>query len=272
MPILGINENCIKCLECVKSCPSLLFRDDDATGKVIFEKTVGYCIECGHCIAICPEDAIEYENMRDDPFSFEGLANIGSIVPYDSLYKLLRSKRSIRRYKTEPVESGLLKKVFEVMRYAPSGANTRDWKFRLVSDQELLKKLSSGIQDAFMENEALKNSYALVFAEEEKRGMADPIFRGAPHVIFVSSTMKSDMAALNAGIVLTYGMLAAESLGLATCWIGFTSMGFALNKDLLKLAKIRGNFYGAVSIGYPAVKYLRCPPRPPLKVKGDVPM
>jgi len=54
---------------------------------------------CGHCIAVCPQDAIIYEDFGDVTFTFEGIEKLDSIVPYDNLYKFLRGHRSIRHYK-----------------------------------------------------------------------------------------------------------------------------------------------------------------------------
>jgi len=76
------------------------------------------------------------------------------------------------------------------------------------------------------------------------------------------------LRANDAGIALTYGMLEAESLGLGTCWIGLVQGAVPMNKEILKILGIKGMLLGAFTLGYPAVKYLRTVPRPPLKIKG----
>ncbi|MFX0100625.1 MAG: nitroreductase family protein [Candidatus Hodarchaeota archaeon] len=267
MPIIGIDEDkCTSCFECGRSCPALLFKKEGDT--VSYQGKGRICILCGHCIAVCPEDAILYKNMKDEPASFDGVEDPKTIISYDDIYKFTRAKRSIRRFKSTPVPQELLEKVFEVIRYAPSGSNMRKCKFHLVSDQETLKTLSSSILEAFMANPNVRMMYGNLLVSVNKKGLPDPIFRGAPHVIFASSILPGPTPLNNAGISLTYGMLAAQSLGLATCWIGFAQAGFFMNTDLLKLVGIKGKCTGAMAIGYPAVKYHRCPPRAPLKVKG----
>jgi len=76
------------------------------------------------------------------------------------------------------------------------------------------------------------------------------------------------LRANDAGIALTYGMLAAESLGLGTCWIGMLQGSVAMNRDILKLLGIKGYILGAFTLGFPAVKYRRTVPRAPLKITG----
>ena len=72
----------------------------------------------------------------------------------------------------------------------------------------------------------------------------------------------------NIGIIITYGRLAAQSLGLGTCWNGWTQIASLESKKVLKLAGIRGKRMGAFTIGYPYITHMRCPPRSRKPVKG----
>ncbi|GAG62518.1 unnamed protein product, partial [marine sediment metagenome] len=57
MRITGINyELCNICRMCVLDCTKNLFTVD-SDKKVIFEDIENSCNLCGHCIAVCPEDA-----------------------------------------------------------------------------------------------------------------------------------------------------------------------------------------------------------------------
>ena len=95
MPIVGIDyEKCNGCRLCVQECRFFLL--DVTESKVLFEDLDKMCSLCGHCIAVCPQDAILYENFGDKAFSFEGIENLDTIVPFDNLYKFLRAHRSIR--------------------------------------------------------------------------------------------------------------------------------------------------------------------------------
>ena len=72
----------------------------------------------------------------------------------------------------------------------------------------------------------------------------------------------------NIGIIITYGRLAAQSLGLGTCWNGLTQIASLVNKKVMTLASIRGKHMGAFTIGYPDIFYKQCPPRSRKPVKG----
>ena len=95
----------------------------------------------------------------------------------------------------------------------------------------------------------------------------DPIFFSAPAVIFMSTPYDTFVSGNNAGVILSYGMLAAHTLGLATCWIGFAQIACAANPELKKKVGFKGNLWGAMVLGYPDVKYHRAPPRKAIRRK-----
>ena len=267
MPIVGIDyEKCNGCRLCIKECPQRFFIDE-SNNKVFFEDVDNTCSLCGHCIAICPEDAILYEDFGDDAFTFDGIENLDTIIPFDNLYKYLRAHRSIRHYKKKEVPLETLKKVIGLMQYAPTGSNLRFEKYAVVSDQEKLKSISEMVIDTLFNTLGMRAQYELSF-EARKKFYENHLFHDAPHVIFVSSMLDMPLADHNIGIIITYGRLAAQSLGLGTCWNGFVQIASQHNKKIMKLAGIRGNRIGAFTIGYPNITFKRAPPRSRKPVKG----
>ena len=187
------------------------------------------------------------------------------------MLKLLRAKRSIRRYKNKKVPKELIEKVFKAMRYAPSASNTRAWRYVILSDPEKIQKLSDEIVKV---NYTYMGFQSAELALEYLKSIGWNLFYQAPHVIILyyraveKSTVMVGLCANDAGIALTYGMLEAESLGLGTCWIGMVQGAVPMNKEILKILGIKGMVLGAFTLGFPAVKYRRTVPRPPLKIKG----
>ena len=53
----------------------------------------------------------------------------GSKMDYDSLLELVKNRRSIRKFKTDPVSDEHIDKILEVARQAPSGLNSQPWEF-----------------------------------------------------------------------------------------------------------------------------------------------
>ena len=68
-------------------------------------------------------------------------------MDYDSFLELVQKRRSIRKFKPDPVPDDYVDKIIEAARYAPSGANTQPWEFVVVKKQELKDKIIQIITD-----------------------------------------------------------------------------------------------------------------------------
>jgi nitroreductase/NAD-dependent dihydropyrimidine dehydrogenase PreA subunit len=273
MPILAIDKDkCISCRKCIPVCPQLCFSFSPETNAVVFNDVRKWCFQCGHCIAICPQDAILYEKMGENSPRIDDILirenQIPQDVTYDKVTALLRSIRSHRNFHRQPVPNEILSKIFDTMRYAPSGSNMRSWNFKLISDPTEIKALSEDIQAGIAVNPGLKGKYGEKFAVRKDAGLDDPIFFHAPHVLILTSQLTMDLEGVNSGIIMTYANLAATTLGVGTCWIGLAQLALEDNPEMKKKYKIRGKIYGIIVLGYPKDKYIRLPPRSALKIKG----
>ena len=259
MPIKGINiDKCSNCQACIKECPSQNYQLDNESGQTIFSKSG--CILCGHCIAVCPENAILYEKMKGEILNFAKKQDPSTLISYEALHPFLRAKRSIRQYKNKKVSKDLVDRVVDSMRYACTGANIRSLKCLLISDEVKIKLLSDSIIDYIALGSPNTN-----FIKKRNLGI-DPIFHNAPIVVIFYSNNQLDTR--NATIAITFGMLSAQSLGLGSCWIGYAHSALTGNSELrIKHTGIKRHVLGVMTLGYPAVKYQRAPPRPPLKVR-----
>ncbi len=266
MPIIGIDyEKCTNCKICIDDCATSNLSIDEAQGRVFYDKSQP-CISCGHCISICPEDAIVYKNMKDDPVSFEGIQDPSTLISYETFHNFLAAKRSTRQYKKDKVPRETMEKVLNSMKYAPTGANMRNLKCLIISDEEKIKTLSRAILDSLIANPRMPEIYREQLIKRKETGK-DVIFYEAPHVLVMHSNNASDN--VNASIVITYGMLSAQSLGLGTCWIGLASAGLIGSKEIRKnILGLNDKILGVMIIGYPSVKYYRTSPRPPIRTKG----
>lgn len=270
MSVIGIDkEKCSNCKQCISECGRGYF-NTNSNGDVIFNENLKTCNICGHCVAICPEDAIITKDL-DDVETFPGIDSPETIVDSEKLLRLLRAKRSIRKYKTKKVPRELLEKVFEAMRYAPSASNARSWRYVILSDSEKIQDLHDQVVKV---NYPYMGFQSAEQAQQYFKSIGRNIFYNAPHVIVLyyriieKSTVMVGLRANDAGIALTYGMLEAESLGLGSCWIGLVQGSVPMNKEILNVLGIKGMVLGAFTLGYPAIKYRRAVPRPPLRILG----
>ena len=120
--------------------------------------------------------------------------------------KVIKTRRSIRKYKGTPVPRESLMKILEAARIAPSAAHRQPWHFVVVEDKETIEKLAGRSKWA-------AEAPAMIV------GLADPV--ASPNWCL------NDM-----GIAFEHIVLTATSLGLGTCWMGQTKRDSEV-KDLL---------------------------------------
>ncbi len=289
MKILGIDdEKCIKCLACVKDCVLQLYTKPETKtgekGSVFFGDPYNSCYKCGHCVSICPTGAIQYEK-DEKPFEFKDAQDPSTIVDFDTLLNVLRSRRSIRQYKKQAVPKEEIEAVLDAIRYAPSGSNAQSWRFIVLTDPEKIQTLRKHVvKMMFIMRKMLK--YAKLVKPLIPKGMKnkvldlstktvidglltsikkgeDSIFYNAPVILITYAPKFRGIEGAEAGIAFTYGMLAAQARGLGTCWIGFAQVALQRFKKFKKLLDIpkHNRVNGILTLGYPAVKYHRVPPR-----------
>ena len=213
---------------------------------------------------------IEYPVLFEDmgeSITFEGINNPEKIIAFEEMYKFFQAHRSIRRYKKQKIPKEVLQKVFNAMQWAPTGRNMRSETFIIISDKEQLKALSNAIHEVLTNDKAWGWLYGERLANLAKE-FEIPVYFDAPHLIVVSSQLSTPIGIQNIANIITYGRLAAHSLGLGTCWNGWTQAGIELNPKIKKLAGIRAKALGAFTIGYPDYTLYRTPPRRLKHVKG----
>ena len=141
---------------------------------------------------------------------------------------LLKSRRSIRKYKNKPVEDDKIQKCLEAARWAPSASNRQPWEFLIVKDEDVRKKLS------------YIHQYAKFVAESPV--VFIPLTNPEVHVKYHMS---------DTALATLHYMIEAHSLGLGTCWAGV--IGVPFEKDIKEMLNIPDhlNVLGLVATGYP---------------------
>ncbi len=145
--------------------------------------------------------------------------------------ELVKSRYACRAYQPRPVEQEKLLRVLEAVRLAPSGSNRQPWKFIVVHDPDIKRRL--------------------VRACANQRFIAS-----APVVVAGCGLMPDRMMScgvpgdpVDVAIAMEHLSLAATAEGLATCWIG------AFSQDDVRevLAVPRGvKVIELMTLGYPA--------------------
>lgn len=144
------------------------------------------------------------------------------------VFDAIRQRRSIRRYKKDPVEDEKVKKCLEAARWAPSASNRQPWHFIVVRNEETRKALS----DIHPYGRFMKESPVVIVV------LADPEIH--PKYYMYDPCIATQNL-----------LLAAYAQGLGTCWMGMVNTDF--EEDMKKLLHIPGRMriVCCVSVGYP---------------------
>jgi nitroreductase len=144
----------------------------------------------------------------------------------------IKKRRSIRKYKEIQVEKEKIEAIIEAGLYAPSGHNAQPWHFTVLQNKKTIDQISLGTK------ESLKDSETPIF-KRMARNENFHILYNAPTVIVVSGkiekaySMEADLGAATQNM-----LLAAESLGVSTCWIGLIVEYFKGEKQKSKNEEI----------------------------------
>lgn len=174
--------------------------------------------------------------------------------------KIIKQRRSIRSYKNEQISEEELRAVLEAGLYAPN-AGDQAWHFTVVQNKELLNRLNLAAKEAAkqMGIPGLRE-----LGDDEKFNC----LYGAPTLIIVSGNeqapmpLDADCAAATQNL-----LLAAESIGLGTCWIFFVLLAFRSPRgsELRKELKIPDGYkpYYSAVFGYKNAETIKAPDRKP---------
>lgn len=120
------------------------------------------------------------------------------------ILEAIRTRRSIRKYKSTPIPEDLLKEVLSAARMAPSGANAQPWKLIVVADEDTKLRLVQACNGQKFIAEAPVIIAGCGFPDDAY-GTIGGYMNG--YVMDVT-------------IAMDHLILTAASVGLGTCWIG----------------------------------------------------
>ena len=119
----------------------------------------------------------------------------------DDIFEIIKSRRSVRKFKPDPVPKEVLIKILEAANYAPSPRNRQDWKFLVIDDREIISHIRE---------ECIRNS-----GEESRQYFTD--YLSAPvYVVILANTSTH-----NPENDILAGALASENLFLAARALGY---------------------------------------------------
>lgn len=158
----------------------------------------------------------------------------------EDFLQLVAARQSDRAYdKSRPVEAEKLAKIVEAARLAPSACNAQPWKFVVVTEPDLAARVGKATAGLGM-NKFAKDAPVHILIVEESMNITS----------FLGAKIKDKYFPLiDIGIAASHITLAAESLGLGSCILGWLD-----EKEIKRLTGIPAGkrLLLDIAIGYPA--------------------
>ncbi len=258
-------KKCVGCKLCVNDC----FVNDieliDNKANIRNKK----CFKCGHCIAICPQNAVFMDEYNMDEVVEYNKENFD--IDSDNLLNFIKFRRTIRRFKDKDVEIEKIKKIIDAGRFTPTGGNLQNVSYIVVRDDidklkemtiETLKYMGEDVlNNLTTENIGIKEyakKWIKMYDEFKENPKNDNLFFNAKVVLLVVS--ESDV---NGALASSNMELMANTLGLGSLYSGFFVRASKTNRDINKFLGIDDNksIVTCMVIGYPDVHYKRPVPR-----------
>lgn len=179
----------------------------------------------------------------------------GCLIMNETMQTILH-RRAIRRFDEKQIDEELLQQILHAGLYAPSAGGKQGVIFAVCQDKEVNERLGK-IKRA---NSNPHMATAKNYVSKEQPSIADDpklvnAFYGAPTVITMFAPKNFLFSVDDCAVAAENMMLAADSLGIGSCYIGqgWTAFAGSYGQEILRKWKIRTNYYAVMQLllGYP---------------------
>jgi nitroreductase len=133
--------------------------------------------------------------------------------------ELLVKRRSIRDFEDKDVSLDLIKDIIADSIKAPNASNAQPWKFIIVNDKKMMKRISDDSKKTIMAGIERDPNSPMKGYLEVLRNEHFNVFYNAPCLVAIVGRQKSPTIAADCGLLAGYLMLSAASHGLGTCFV-----------------------------------------------------
>ena len=184
----------------------------------------------------------------------------------NEIFRNIYTRRSVRDYKPDDVPDDILNELIKAGTYAPSAVNKQPWRFVVIKDRDMISRLSARAKKMWLDTAGKVDDPHLKQVVNAMKMPEFNIFHNAPVLVLIFAAPDAYSPQFDCALAAGNMMLAARSLGVGSCWIGF-GMPLGSDKDTLDELKVpEGHkLMAPLVFGYP-VKDLQPAP----KRKDDV--
>ena len=165
--------------------------------------------------------------------------------------ELLKKRRSIRDFEDKEVSLEIIKEIIKESCLAPSAANGQPWRFIIVNNKDVIKRLSDESKKNLIFNIEQSSDSPSKKYEAALRNPAFNVFYNAPCLVFVVMPKQIRSLYVDCALAACYFMFSASARDLGTCWIGFGTN--IKDPDFLRLIGMPEDYVivAPIIIGYP---------------------
>lgn len=178
----------------------------------------------------------------------------------------IEQRRSIRKFKSDPIPDKYITALLDSARLAPSGSNSQPWRFKIVKDQQTKEKLVKAAYDQLF----IAQAPVVIVCCADIKGYFDGSLSGTQdlgkiaaiedRVVKIVTNLMNETeesldikdvgssVALNVAIAIEHIILRALDFGLGSCWIKLTHDQMV--KDIFGWDE-NIHFVALLPIGYP---------------------
>ena len=264
-------NKCVVCESCIEDCFFKALSNED--GKIVVNEEK--CRNCGHCIAICPQNAVVSIDL--DMKEVKEYSKNEFYIESDKILNLIKFRRSTRRFKDQKIKRDEIEKIIEAGRFTPTGGNSQGVSYIVVEDKlrEItklgLETLNSLGEDILSTENIDQNliRYANNWTTGYKKYLENPnddtyLFFNAKTIVLLTSNSPVDAALAASNMELM-----ANAMGVGVCFSGYFVRAVNSNKEIRDVLGMEEDQKVQVCMimGYPDMEYFRTVPRNKAKVR-----
>jgi len=258
--IVADEDKCTGCGLCVKICHEHCMVLSDDTISINHE----LCSTCMQCIAICPQQALSWDNVS--PIAY----NATRLPSPEQLDELFKERRTVRFFKKDKIGRALLEEIVGYGIYAPT--NNYNLRAIVVDDEEIIEALDrillrfvSWIYNLIYKPKIVYNLIGRItpgLQGKDKVKMENALERGhafhrPPAIVFIVGDKRVALSEASTQYALYNMILYAQVKGIGSCLWGAAEIFLDRNKAARKRLGLgkHEHILGALGLGYPAVKF-----------------
>lgn len=186
----------------------------------------------------------------------------------EQVFEVIKNRKSIRKYKPDPIPRDTIERLIEAARWAPSGENAQPWRFVIIEEKETINAIGkiAGTADRrqfsaeFAAGETQKRLQKIKDPKKRQKvmekltgGHVSSFLQNAPLVIMVCGRKDVWDLPYDCSAAIENILIMAHAVGLGTCWVESPVMDVRDEEKIKAMLQIPKGFkvLTAISVGYP---------------------